>query len=145
MAAAALACQRACCLPVSSGDAVRLIAPATETLVAIDHAAAKKILAQIDRDALAQLGCDLASIPSPTGQEKAIAEYILAWFAANGIKAVRQDVAVDRPNAVGIVKGDGTGLSLGFNGHTDTSFTGTSADLRMVAGIEPDADLKGRI
>ena len=43
------------------------------------------------------------------------------------------------------IKGDGTGLSLGFNGHTDTSFTGTSADLRMVANMEPDAELKGRI
>jgi len=85
------------------------------------------------------------SIPSPTGQEKAIADYILAWFEANGIKPVRQDVAVDRPNAVGVIKGDGTGLSLGFNGHTDTSFTGTSADLRMVANMEPDAELKGRI
>jgi acetylornithine deacetylase/succinyl-diaminopimelate desuccinylase-like protein len=111
----------------------------------LDQEAARKILAQIDRDELAQLGCDLTSIPSPTGQEKAIAEFILAWFAANGFKTVRQDVEVDRPNAVGILKGDGTGLSLGFNGHTDTSFTGTGEDLRMVADVEPEAELKGRI
>ena len=113
--------------------------------MAFDQDAAKRVLAQIDRNELAQVGCDLASIPSPTGQEKAVAEYILAWFAANGLKAVRQDVAPDRPNAVGILKGDGTGLSFGFNGHTDTSFTGTSADLRMVANAEPDAELTGRI
>jgi acetylornithine deacetylase/succinyl-diaminopimelate desuccinylase-like protein len=116
-----------------------------ETLVAIDKDAANKVLAQIDRNELAQLGRDLSSIPSPTGQEKAVAEYILAWFAANGLKAVRQDVAVDRPNAVGILKGDGSGLSLGFNGHTDTSFTGTSADQRMAANLEPDAELSGKI
>ena len=113
--------------------------------MALDQAAAKKILAHIDRNELAQLGCDLTSIPSPTGQEKAIAEFILAWFERNGLKAVRQDVEVDRPNAVGILKGDGTGLSLGFNGHTDTSFTGTNEDLRMVADIEPEAELRGRI
>jgi len=113
--------------------------------VAFDKDAARKVLAHIDGNELAQVGCDLASIPSPTGQEKAIAEYILTWFAANGIKAVRQDVAVDRPNAVGILKGDGSGLSLGFNGHTDTSFTGTNADLRMVADSQPDSELKGRI
>jgi acetylornithine deacetylase/succinyl-diaminopimelate desuccinylase-like protein len=113
--------------------------------MALDKEAAKKVLTQIDRDELAQLGCDLTSIPSPTGQEKAIAEFILAWFSMNGLKAVRQDVEVDRPNAIGILEGDGTGLSLGFNGHTDTSFTGTSEDLRMVAGIEPEAELKGRI
>src|SRR5262249_1012121 len=113
--------------------------------MALDKEGAKQILARIDRDELAQLACDLTSIPSPTGQEKAVAEFILAWFAANGLKAVRQDVDVGRPNAVGILKGDGTGLSLGFNGHTDTSFTGTGADLRMVAHIEPEADLKGRV
>src|SRR5215471_4660831 len=99
----------------------------------MNEQAAKKILACIDRDELAQLGCDLTSIPSPTGQEKAIAEFILAWFEANGFKAVRQEVEIDRPNAVGILKSDGTGYSLGFNGHTDTSFTGTRDDLRMAA------------
>ena len=111
----------------------------------VNDQAAKKILACIDRNELAQLGCDLTSIPSPTGQEKAIAEFILGWFEANGLKAVRQEVEPDRPNAVGILKGDGGGLSLGFNGHTDTSYTGTSADLRMVATIEPESELKGRV
>src|SRR5437762_12210592 len=110
--------------------------------MALDKDTAKKALAQIDRDELARLGCDLTSIPSPTGQEKAVAEFILNWFASNGIKAVRQDVEHDRPNAVGIVKGDGTGLSLGFNGHTDTSYTGTAADLGMVANIEPGGHCK---
>src|SRR5215211_7235286 len=113
--------------------------------MALNKEAAKQVLAQLDRDELAQLACDLTSIPSPTGQEKAIAEFILHWFETNGLKAVRQDVEVDRPNAVGVLKGDGTGLSLGFNGHTDTSYTGTSADLRMVADIEPEEELKGRI
>jgi acetylornithine deacetylase/succinyl-diaminopimelate desuccinylase-like protein len=113
--------------------------------MALDTDAVKNILTQIDRDELAQLACDLTSIPSPTGQEKAIGEFILDWFAANGLKAVRQDVEYDRPNAVGVVKGDGTGLSLGFNGHTDTSFTGTEDDRRMVANMEPESELKGKI
>jgi acetylornithine deacetylase/succinyl-diaminopimelate desuccinylase-like protein len=113
--------------------------------MALDRETAKQVLAHIDREELAQLGCDLTSIPSPTGQEKAIGEFILHWFDVNGIKAIRQDVEFDRPNAVGIVKGDGTGLSLGFNGHTDTSFTGTAEDARMVAKMEPESELKGRI
>ncbi|HEY7219778.1 MAG TPA: M20/M25/M40 family metallo-hydrolase [Candidatus Binatia bacterium] len=113
--------------------------------MATDSAIVKRVLAEIDRDELARLACDLTSIPSPTGREKAIAEFILNWYAANGIKAVRQDVECDRPNAVGIVKGDSTGLSLGFNGHTDTSFTGTEEDRRMVADMEPEAALAGKI
>jgi acetylornithine deacetylase/succinyl-diaminopimelate desuccinylase-like protein len=111
----------------------------------VNAEAAKQVLAHIDRDELAQLGCDLTDIPSPTGQEKAVAEFILNWFEANGLKTVRQEVEVDRPNVVGILKGDGSGLSLGFNGHTDTSFTGTDADLRMVARVEPESELKGSI
>lgn len=113
--------------------------------MALDKDAAKKVLAQIDRNELAQLGCDLANIPSPTGLEKGMADFILDWFAANGLKGVRQEVEVGRPNAVGILKGDGTGLSLGFNGHTDTSFTGTSADARMTTLVESAEDLRGRI
>jgi acetylornithine deacetylase/succinyl-diaminopimelate desuccinylase-like protein len=113
--------------------------------MALDKELARRVLARIDRDELAELGCDLTSIPSPTGQEKSIAEFILNWFSSSGIKAVRQEVEYDRPNAVGILKGDGTGLSLGFNGHTDTSFTGTVEDLRMVANPEPESELKGKI
>ena len=111
----------------------------------IDAAAAQKVLDCIDREELAQLGADLTDIPSPTGQEGAIGEFILDWFSANGLKAVRQDVDEGRPNAVGVLKGDGTGLSLGFNGHTDTSFTGTEADRRMVRAMEPADELRGRV
>ena len=38
----------------------------------VDQELAKQVLAQIDRDEIAQLGCDLTDIPSPTGQEKAV-------------------------------------------------------------------------
>ena len=113
--------------------------------MALDIEAAKRVLAQIDRDELAQLGCDLTSIPSPTGQEKQVAEFIADWFRAQGLKAITQEVEVGRPNAIGILKGSGGGLSLGFNGHTDTSFTGTGEDLRMVRSVEPDAELRGSI
>jgi acetylornithine deacetylase/succinyl-diaminopimelate desuccinylase-like protein len=111
----------------------------------IDREAAGAVLAHIDPDELAQLACDLVSIPSATGQEQAVADYILDWCSANGLKTVRQEVEVDRPNAVGIVKGDGTGLSLMFNGHLDTSYTGTAEDLRMVAHVEPESELRGSI
>ena len=101
--------------------------------MALDLEAAKRVLAQIDRSELAQLGCDLTSIPSPTGQEKAIGEFILGWFEMSGLKAVRQDVELERPNAIGILKGDGTGLSLSFNGHTDTSFSGAGKAAQIYA------------
>ena len=111
----------------------------------VDPAFAERVLQHIDADELAQLACDLVNIPSPTGQEKAIAEFILDWYAANGLKPVRRETEADRPNAVGILKGRGGGLSLMFNGHLDTSFTGTAEDLRMVANVEPESEMLGTI
>lgn len=111
----------------------------------LDKDAAKKILPQIDGEELAQLACDLVNIPSATGQEKAVAEFILDWYRTNGLKAIRQEVEIGRPNAVGILKGHGGGLSLMFNGHMDTSFTGTEEDLRIIAEVEPESELRGSI
>jgi hypothetical protein len=52
--------------------------------------------------------CDIVAIETatsrPTGHKKTIAEFILAWFQGNGLKAVRQEVEVDRPNAVNDTK-----------------------------------------
>lgn len=110
-----------------------------------DHDLARTVLAHLDRDELAQLACDLVNIPSPTGQEAALADFILGWYRANGLKAIRQEVEAGRPNAVGVLVGQGDGPSLMFNGHMDTSFTGTAEDLRMVATLEPDELLRGRI
>ncbi|HEY8695410.1 MAG TPA: M20/M25/M40 family metallo-hydrolase [Chloroflexota bacterium] len=110
-----------------------------------DKAVAQRVLAGINPDDLAQLGVDLVNCPSPTGQEAPVAEYMLDWFQRYGLKAIRQEVDPGRPNAIGILKGSGGGLSLMFNGHTDTSFTGTAEDLRMIATLEPDELLKGSI
>jgi acetylornithine deacetylase/succinyl-diaminopimelate desuccinylase-like protein len=111
----------------------------------IDKEMANKVLAEIDIEELAQVACDLVNIPSPTGGEKAVAEFILDWYKANGLKAIRREVEKDRPNAVGILKGQGTGLSLMFNGHLDTGFTLTDEDLLMVSDLEPISELRGSI
>ncbi len=111
----------------------------------IDRELAARVLAKIDRDEIAQLGCDLVNIPSPTGQELAIAEFILDWYARNGLTPIRRETEVGRPNAVGILKGTGDGLSLMFNGHMDTSFTGTEEDRMMVANLEPMDELVGSV
>ena len=105
--------------------------------MAVNNALAQKVISEISPDELAQLVCDLSNIHSPTGHERTLAEFILDWYRANGIKAIPQIVDTDRVNAVGILKGTGTGLSLMFNGHLDTSFTGTDEDPRPIpiAGV----------
>jgi acetylornithine deacetylase/succinyl-diaminopimelate desuccinylase-like protein len=111
----------------------------------VDEALARRVLEQINPDEVASLCRDLVAIPSPTGEEAGVADYILDWYRANGLQPIRQEVEPGRPNAVGILRGNGGGLSLMFNGHMDTSFTGTPADLRMVADLESDEEIRARI
>ncbi len=84
----------------------------------------KSVLESVDREAAAKLLSDLVNISSPTGEERDIARYLADRFEAIGLKAFLQEADEDRYNAVGVLEGDGTGLSLMFNGHMDTTYTG---------------------
>jgi len=84
----------------------------------------KTVLELIDKEATAKLLTDIVNISSPTGEEAEIARYLADRFESVGLKATLQEADQDRYNAVGVLEGDGSGLSLMFNGHLDTSFTG---------------------
>ena len=84
-----------------------------------------KLLQRITREECAELTKLLCDIPSPTGSEREIGEFILDWYSRHGIKAIRQEIDPGRINAVGVVEGNGRGASVQINGHMDTSFTGT--------------------
>ena len=110
-----------------------------------DQKTVADVLKYIDREELAQLTKDLVDIPSPTGSERAIGEFILDWFSRHGIKSVRQEISPERINAVGIIEGNANGVSLTINGHMDTSYTGTEEDRMFCRALEPDSDLKGAV
>jgi len=42
----------------------------------------------------------LCDIPSPTGSEREIGEFILGWYSRHGIKSIRQEIDPNRINAV---------------------------------------------
>jgi acetylornithine deacetylase len=84
----------------------------------------KSVLEFITKEATAKLLTDLVNISSPTGEEGDIARYLAGRFESAGLKAKLQEADQDRYNAVGVLEGDGSGLSLLFNGHMDTTFTG---------------------
>lgn len=84
----------------------------------------KSVLDLIDKQATAKLLIDLVNISSPTGEERDIGRYLADRFESVGLKATLQEADQDRYNAVGVLEGDGSGLSLMFNGHLDTTFTG---------------------
>src|SRR5436190_4386794 len=92
-----------------------------ETPVANETSA---VLQLIDKQGAAKLLTDLVNISSPTGEEAEIAKYLAGRFESAGLIATLQEADQDRFNAVGVLEGNGTGLSLLFDGHMDTTFTG---------------------
>ena len=113
----------------------------TTALTDVDR---QRVLDGITHDELAELTRALIDVPSPTGSEREIGQFILDWYTANGLEAIGQAVDVDRLNAVGVLRGSGGGLSLMINGHMDTSFTGTDED-RVLGGQLSADDLRGEI
>jgi len=109
-----------------------------------DLAALKRSLVQaIDRDELVRIACDLINIPSPTGYEKPCADYIVERYRKAGMKVLPQVFEDTRANAIGVVKGDGTGPCLMLNGHMDTSYVGDEAYLPQTPGYRPHAVIDG--
>jgi acetylornithine deacetylase len=105
----------------------------------------ERILKGITRDECAELTKQLCDIPSPTGSEREIGEFILDWYARHGIKRIRQEIDPNRINAVGVIEGRGKGTSLQINGHMDTSFTGTEEDRMFCAELDPVSELRGAV
>jgi acetylornithine deacetylase/succinyl-diaminopimelate desuccinylase-like protein len=99
-----------------------------------DQALLDRIWAHVDQEATCQLALDLTAIPSPTGEEAALADFIVDWFARQGFETIRQEVEEGRANAVGILPGRGNGPSLMFNGHMDT---GTPMRHEDITGVVP--------
>jgi acetylornithine deacetylase len=87
------------------------------------------------------MSCDVVNIPSPTGEEQRMGEYMRATWEALGLKVTWQEVEEGRPNVVGLWEGSGQGKRLMFNGHMDTSNTGREAFLTG-AGYKPHAMVK---
>ena len=101
------------------------------------------LIQSIDREELVRIACDLVNIPSATGHEKPCADYIVERYRRAGIKTLPQVFEETRANAIGIVKGDGTGPCLMLNGHMDTSYVGDEAFLPQTPGYRSHAVIEG--
>jgi acetylornithine deacetylase len=111
----------------------------------ISRAAPESLLEHVGEERLVETAGSLVNIPSPTGHELAMAEHMRALFEEMGLTVAWQEVERDRPNVVGTLAGEGGGRSLMFNGHMDTSYSGSEPHLRGV-GFKPKAMVRdGRI
>lgn len=87
------------------------------------------VLSRITEQEVVDVATQLVNIPSPTGSERRVAEYVCDFYERNDIRAIRQEIGEERMNAVGIIKGTSGGVSLSFNGHMDVPYSGGEEDL----------------
>jgi acetylornithine deacetylase/succinyl-diaminopimelate desuccinylase-like protein len=100
----------------------------------------------IDVDRLVQDALEAVSIPSFTGSEERMAEWMAERFRELGLEVQWQQVEDGRANVVGLRAGRGGGPTLMFNGHMDTSYSGKEPWLAGVRGFQPEGFVKdGRI
>ncbi len=91
----------------------------------------------VSRDRLVDTATSLVAIPSFTGSEQTCAEYMVETLQEAGMDATLQEIEPDRANAVGTLAGSGSGPTLMFNGHLDTSYSGKESWLDA-PGFKPD-------
>jgi acetylornithine deacetylase len=102
---------------------------------------AEKILAEVKEQEIVAMACDAINIPSPTGEELRMAQYMQNALRQAGLQVTWQELEEGRANVVGRRIGSGGGRNLMFNGHMDTSNTGREEFLTGI-GYKPQAVVK---
>ncbi|MBZ5679169.1 MAG: M20/M25/M40 family metallo-hydrolase [Acidobacteriia bacterium] len=104
----------------------------------LDAQTVERILAEVREEEIVAMSCDLINIPSPTGEELRMAEYMRDVLQRLSLSVTWQEVEEGRANVVGRWTGSGGGKNLMFNGHMDTSNTGSEEFLTGL-GYKPRA------
>ena len=100
----------------------------------------------VDERRLVGWACDAVSIPSFTGEEQAMGEWIADELRALGLSVQLQQVEEGRANVLATRAGTGGGKTLMFNGHMDTSYSGREPWSEGVEGFQPNGfERDGRI
>jgi len=107
----------------------------------LDERLVEKIVAQVREDEIVEMSRDVINIPSPTGEELQMAQYMQKTLQDLGLFVTWQEVEDNRANVVGRWQGSGGGKNLMFNGHMDTSNTGHE-DFLTGLGYKPNAVVK---
>jgi acetylornithine deacetylase/succinyl-diaminopimelate desuccinylase-like protein len=101
---------------------------------------------RIDERRLVGLAIDAVSIPSFTGSEQRMAEFVRGVLEDLGLQVQWQQVEDGRANVLGTLAGEGGGPTLMFNGHVDTSYSGREPWLAGIPGFQPEGfERDGRI
>jgi len=116
-------------------------------LAQLDSKLVERVWHYINRDQLTELASRLVEIPSRTGEERPIAEFLAEYMRTNGLEVRLQRFDDTRANVVGLL-GDTScrdGVELLFNGHLDTSFTGEVAEDYPMSGSREAYAARARV
>lgn len=98
----------------------------------------------VDQERLAGTLMDLIDVPSPTGEEQALAEFMNERFRDMGLRSWLQEVEPGESNVVASLEGRGGGATLLFVGHLDTTWSGAEESIRDLGpGYQPIATRDG--
>jgi len=84
----------------------------------------EKSVAPVAPEEVVNLLSELINIPSLTGTEQQVAEFLVDHMGKLGLEVRLQEVEPGRSNAIAILRGSGDGPALVFNGHLDTAYSG---------------------
>src|SRR2546423_5964314 len=115
--------------------------PGLKAKSSLDPALAERIVAEVREDEIVAMASDVIIIPSPTGEELQMAQYMEGALRGLGLAVTWQEVEEGRANVVARWTGSGGGKNLMFNGHMDTSNTGRE-DFLTGIGYKPRAVVK---
>src|SRR4029077_15888785 len=107
----------------------------------LDTKLVDRILAEVREDEIVSMSSEVINIPSPTGEELQMAQYMQSALQKIGLDVTWQEVEESRANVHGLWKGSGGGKNLMFIGHMDTSNTGCE-DFLTGLGYKPHALVK---
>jgi acetylornithine deacetylase/succinyl-diaminopimelate desuccinylase family protein len=74
----------------------------------------------VDRDAIIRIASQLISIPSTSGEEKAVMDFVADWCSERNISYTIVANDPERPNVVVSIGDPATGPTIAMNGHLDT-------------------------
>lgn len=74
---------------------------------------------KVSRDDIVKVGCELVSIPSVSGDEWEVMQFVKRWLDERGISWVETANDPKRPNIIATVGDPSTGPIIAMNGHLD--------------------------
>ena len=93
-------------------------------LSAEQQAWVEKAWSYLDEKTAIDIDVDLVNIYSPTGYEREVNNFVVDYWKRAGVESFYQQMDETQGNAIGVLRGDGTGPTLLMNCPIDTHWTG---------------------